>query len=372
VRPAAAVRRCGRPHAVAIRRIRRCPADGPVTIGRELPAQIRINDQRISRIHVRVEPVAAGWRVADLDSTNGTFVDGEKISSVAVTDGMVIQLGNAVGIAVWFGLTGATSTGAPRPTTAFSHSVPADVAADDGEEHTAEIVDPAIARVGAAVAARREELGYSQRALSDDKIISQSNLVAFERGRSWPRESTREKLERYLKWAPGTLARIRQGAALPQGAHGESTDALSDTVQVSILVEAVELALDGIKARAATVAPDDPGFNAQIRQLLDELRRLQTTTANAARTAKGPGVALRLSDVRRTYNELMLRAARAPGAPLGARLYAARRGAELTVEEAATAAGLETQAVADAEADRPVSTHAAAALEALIAQLGHR
>jgi transcriptional regulator with XRE-family HTH domain len=350
------------------------PADGPVTIGRELPAQIRINDQRISRIHMRIEPVAAGWRLIDLDSTNGTFIDGEKISSVAVTDGMVIQLGNAVGIAVWFGLTGATSTGAPRPTTAFSESISADVAADDGDDETAEITDPAIVRVGAAVAARREELGYSQRKLSDDKIISQSNLVAFERGRSWPREGTREKLERYLKWPPGTLARIRQGVgAPPSDTHGESTDALSDTVQVSMLVEAVELALDGIKARAATMAaPDDPGFNAQIRHLLAELRRLQTTTANAARNAKGSGMALLLSDVRRTYNELMLRAARAPGAPLGARLYAARRGAELTVEEAATAAGLETQAVADAEADRPVSTHAAAALEAVIAQLGHR
>lgn len=112
-------------------------------------------------------------------------------------------------------------------------------------------------------AARREELGYSQRKLSDDKIISQSNLVAFERGRSWPREGTREKLERYLKWPPATLARIRHGAAVPQGdADGESTEALSDTMQVSMLVEAVELALDGIKARAATLAaPDDPGFN---------------------------------------------------------------------------------------------------------------
>jgi hypothetical protein len=131
--------------------------------------------------------------------------------------------------------------------------------------------------------------------------------------------------------------------------------------------------LDGIKARAATLAaPDDPGFNTQIRQLLAELRRLQTTTANAARRAKGSGVALLLSDVRRAYNELMLRAARAPGAPLGARLYAARGGTELTVEEAAAAAGVDSEAVAEAEADRPVPADAAAALEALIAQLGHR
>src|SRR5207253_664048 len=141
--------------------------------------------------------------------------------------------------------------------------------------------------------------------------------------RSWPRESTREKLEKYLKWPPGTLVRIRHGGTVPQSAaEGESTEALSDTVQTSMLVEAAQLALDGIKARAATLAaPDDPGFNAQIGQLLAELRRLQTTTANAARNAKGSGVALLLSDVRRTYNDLMLRAARAPAATLGARLY---------------------------------------------------
>jgi DNA-binding transcriptional regulator YiaG len=65
-------------------------------------------------------------------------------------------------------------------------------------------------------------------------------------------------------------------------------------------------------------------------------------------------------------------ARRAPGAPLGARLYAARRGTELTIEEAATAAGVDSEAVAEAEADRPVPADAAAALEALIAELGHR
>jgi transcriptional regulator with XRE-family HTH domain len=349
------------------------PADGPVTLGRELPAQIRVHDPRISRTHVRVEPGAAGWRLIDLDSTNGTFLEGQRISAVAITDGMAIQLGHPVGVVVWFGLGGAANSRAPKPTTAVSQPVPARSTPDHSDDETVEITDPAIARVGAAVAARREELGYSQRRLSDDKVISQSNLVAFERGRSWPREGTRAKLERYLQWPPGTLARLRQGAAVPQAEVGESTEALSDTVQVSMLVDAVQLALDGIKARAAGLAaPDDPGFNVQIGQLLADLRRLQTTTANAARSATGPAVALLLSDVRRTYHELMLRAARAPGASLGARLFAARRAAELTIDEAAAAAGVNPAAVADAEADQAVPVGAAAALEALIAQLGYR
>jgi hypothetical protein len=361
------------------------PADGPVIIGRELPAHIRIEDPRISRVHVRIETADGGWRVVDLNSTNGTFLDGQPITTAAINDGMEIRLGHPYGIPVVFGFNEPTQLA--KPTSMFAQPVSAGDVADD--DQTAELSDPALARVGAAVAARREELGYPQRKLSDDKVISQSNLVAFERGRSWPRENTREKLERYLQWPAGTLARMRHGAPAPQAhvpqpnapqatapqgnSDDESTAALSDTVQVSMLIEAVELALDGIKARAANlVPPTAPDFTMQINGLLDELRRLQTTTANAARRSKNPAAALLLSDGRRLYSELMLRAAKGPNPPLGARLYAARRGAELGVEETATAAGVDPHVVTDAEGDRPISDGEAAALETLIAQLDRR
>lgn len=78
---------------------------------------------------------------------------------------------------------------------------------------------------------------------------------------------------------------------------------------------------------------------------------------------------LALSSVRRTYNDLMLRAARSPAATLGQRLYGARHGAELSVEEAANAAGVATAVLHDAESERPVPVDAAAAIETLIAQL---
>src|SRR5262249_54453611 len=72
-------------------------------------------------------------------------------------------------------------------------------------------------------------------------------------------------------------------------AEGQSTDALSGTAQVSMLVEAVQLALDGIKARAAGLpGPDDPGFNELVSQLLAELRRLQTTTDCRSPRGRGP------------------------------------------------------------------------------------
>ena len=85
-------------------------------------------------------------------------------------------------------------------------------------------IDDGIARAGAAVAARRRELGISQRELARQKIITAPALITFEKGRSWPRERTRHTLEQLLQWPAGTIARIRAGAELtrldrgPQGA----------------------------------------------------------------------------------------------------------------------------------------------------------
>jgi DNA-binding transcriptional regulator YiaG len=92
--------------------------------------------------------------------------------------------------------------------------------------------------------------------------------------------------------------------------------------------------------------------------------------AHAARNARGtPSVVLALSAVRRRYNELMLRAAKSPSATLGQRLYGARHRAELSLEEAANAAGVSTDVLLDAESERSVPPDVAAALDTLIAQL---
>ena len=53
--------------------------------------------------------------------------------------------------------------------------------------------DPGMVRAGAAAAARRRELNVSQRSLAADGVINAGALIAFEKGRSWPRERTRAK-----------------------------------------------------------------------------------------------------------------------------------------------------------------------------------
>jgi hypothetical protein len=123
-------------------------------------------------------------------------------------------------------------------------------------------------------------------------------------------------------------------------------------------------------ALEALPQPSEPEFTAKASTILADLRKLETVAANAARNAKGtPSVVLALSAVRRTYNELMLRAARSPSATLGQRLYGARHQAELSLEEAANAAGLPSAVLLDAESERPIPPDAATAIETLIAQL---
>lgn len=66
---------------------------GSTTIGRGEQAQIRLPDVGISRVHVRIDFDGGQVIVTDLGSTNGTLVNGQRISTIAVQPGDMIQLG---------------------------------------------------------------------------------------------------------------------------------------------------------------------------------------------------------------------------------------------------------------------------------------
>jgi len=55
----------------------------PVAIGREPGNDVELADQRVSRHHAVIWAEAGAWRVRDLESANGTFVDGTRIRGVA-------------------------------------------------------------------------------------------------------------------------------------------------------------------------------------------------------------------------------------------------------------------------------------------------
>lgn len=175
---------------------------------------------------------------------------------------------------------------------------------------------------------------------------------------------------------PGTVARIRSGAAPVPGAASvtvsdDTTEVLTDTVRAPLMAEAVELAMHSISAAMSLLGePTDPNFTPQVTGILADLRKLENVAANAARNAKGtPSVVLALSSVRRAYNEVMAKAAQSPNATLGQRLYGARHRAELSIEEAAAAAGLSANFLADAEAERPIPADVVGSITTLIGQL---
>ncbi len=227
--------------------------------------------------------------------------------------------------------------------------------------------DPGIARAGAAVAARRRELDIKQRNLAKYKIINAGALISFEKGRSWPRERTRAKLEEVLQWPAGTIATIRYGGSVP----GATPEPAADTGAATLIVGAVEVAMKTFGAAIESLpAQDDPDFPERATVILADLRKLEAVVARAAQSSRGtPDVVLALRTVRRRYDDLMFHAAAGPGATLGQRLYAARRRANLSAAETANAAGVPVELVNAVEAGEEATEADAAALNDLITSL---
>jgi len=68
-----------------------------VVIGRDLRADVRIADPRISRAHLILRFEQGKWVAIDNGSVNGTFVNGYRTSVIDIHDGQSINVGNAGG-----------------------------------------------------------------------------------------------------------------------------------------------------------------------------------------------------------------------------------------------------------------------------------
>jgi hypothetical protein len=68
----------------------------PLTIGREEGNPIQLNDERISRFHLKIQEDQHKIVLTDLQSTNGTKVNGESVQLWVLRPGDVIALGRTV------------------------------------------------------------------------------------------------------------------------------------------------------------------------------------------------------------------------------------------------------------------------------------
>jgi general secretion pathway protein E len=73
---------------------RQVPLGGqPLTIGRHADNKLVLADHMASRFHCVIEPKGAGWVVRDLNSSNGTFMGGKRITMQPLQPGYPIQIG---------------------------------------------------------------------------------------------------------------------------------------------------------------------------------------------------------------------------------------------------------------------------------------
>lgn len=71
----------------------------PLTIGREEGNPIQLNDERVSRFHVKIQEDQDKLVLTDLQSTNGTKVNGEPVQLWILRHGDIVTLGRTVLIA---------------------------------------------------------------------------------------------------------------------------------------------------------------------------------------------------------------------------------------------------------------------------------
>lgn len=95
-----------------------CELATPITIGREEGNLVQLNDERISRYHVKIQEDDGRLVVTDLDSTNGTRINGHVCNLKILRYGDTISVGRSVllvgskeQVADWFAEDATSSAG---------------------------------------------------------------------------------------------------------------------------------------------------------------------------------------------------------------------------------------------------------------------
>jgi diguanylate cyclase (GGDEF)-like protein len=68
----------------------------PLIVGRDEACDICVPDDSVSRRHARIEPMGDGYGVIDMQSTNGTYVNDNRVNSHQLKDGDYLRIGNGI------------------------------------------------------------------------------------------------------------------------------------------------------------------------------------------------------------------------------------------------------------------------------------
>ena len=68
----------------------------PLTIGRSPLADVQIQDGRLSRVHCEITREANSFLIRDLDSTNGTWVNKDRVEETRLKFGDKIRVGQTL------------------------------------------------------------------------------------------------------------------------------------------------------------------------------------------------------------------------------------------------------------------------------------
>jgi hypothetical protein len=107
-----------------------------VTLGRDIVNEIIVNDPEISRKHARFVRLGSGYQLEDLGSTNGTYVNGQRLMGPhQLESGELIMFGENVGMVyertsfdpdatIVSGLNSDATPTPPKPMPAYSPGLP--------------------------------------------------------------------------------------------------------------------------------------------------------------------------------------------------------------------------------------------------------
>jgi hypothetical protein len=84
------------PELTLVRGDERTPLRDGLTIGRSDENDVVLHDGRVSRRHARIVADGEGFAVVDLDSSNGTFVDGVRVTRRRLVPGETIVVGDTM------------------------------------------------------------------------------------------------------------------------------------------------------------------------------------------------------------------------------------------------------------------------------------